>query len=224
MDLRAALALGRELLDQHGLDDWQIALDRAKTRAGTCRARTRTITLSGYLTQLHPEAEVRDTILHEIAHALVGVRHGHDAVWRAKALEIGCSGERLTSDDLPRLEGPWAGTCPSGHVVTRHRRPTRVGLCPRCRERPVPERVLEWTYAGERVPMHPDYVAQLDAILRRAPAASAVQLEPGEMVRVTGPGRYFGAVGPIVKRGRTRYHVRIPGGILTVPFALVERR
>ena len=43
MDLRAALALGRELMQLHGLDDWVIQLDRAKTRAGVCRPRTRTI-------------------------------------------------------------------------------------------------------------------------------------------------------------------------------------
>ena len=222
MDLRAALALGRELLDLHGLDDWTIELDRAKTRAGTCRARTRTITLSGYLTQLHPESEVRDTILHEIGHALVGVRHGHDAVWRAKALEIGCSGDRCSSEDAPRLEGPWAGTCPRGHVVTRHKRPPRVGLCGRCRG-PEHERLLDWTYAGERVPMHPNYVAELEAFLRGRPTQSPGRLAPGEVVRVRASGRSAGAVGPIVKRGRSRYHVRIPGGILTVPFALVER-
>lgn len=222
MDLREALALGRELLDLHGLHDWQIQLDRAKTRAGVCRPRTRTISLSGYLTQLHPEAEVRDTILHEIAHALVGARHGHDSVWRAKALAIGCSGARCTSDNAPRLEGPWAGTCPSGHVVTRHRRPTRVGLCGRCRG-PERERVLEWTYAGQRVEMHPNYVAELDAFLRQSPLQAPGRLAPGELVRVRASGRYAGTVGPIVKRGRTRYHVRIPGGVLTVPFALVER-
>jgi len=32
---------------------------------------------------------VRDTLLHEIAHALVGTAHGHDEVWKAKCLEIG---------------------------------------------------------------------------------------------------------------------------------------
>lgn len=36
------------------------------------------------------ETELKDTILHEIAHALVGWGHAHDEVWRKKALEIGC--------------------------------------------------------------------------------------------------------------------------------------
>lgn len=33
--------------------------------------------------------EVRNTVCHEIAHALVGRGHGHDAVWLCKALELG---------------------------------------------------------------------------------------------------------------------------------------
>ena len=71
--------------------------------------------------------------------------------------------------------------------------------------------------------MHPNYVAELDALLRESPVHMPGRLTPGEVVRVRASGRYAGAVGPIVKRGRTRYHVRIPGGVLTVPFALVER-
>ena len=43
------------------------------------------------------DAEIEDTLLHEIAHALVGRRHHHDAVWRAKAREIGCTGQRCHS-------------------------------------------------------------------------------------------------------------------------------
>lgn len=33
-----------------------------------------------------------DTVAHEVAHALVGPAHGHDAVWRRKAVELGGSG------------------------------------------------------------------------------------------------------------------------------------
>ena len=116
MDPRAALALARGLLAEHGLDDWRVGLDRAKTRAGACRFARREITLSAPLTRLHSEAEVRDTILHEVAHALVGPSHGHDDVWRATALRIGCSGQRCVPADAPRVEGPWRGTCPRGHV------------------------------------------------------------------------------------------------------------
>ena len=69
MDVMAALGLARALLREHVLTGWRVSLDRAKTRAGACHFGSRTITLSRPLTRLHSEAEVRDTILHEIAHA-----------------------------------------------------------------------------------------------------------------------------------------------------------
>ena len=132
MDLNEAARLGRRLLDEHGLPDWILVFDRAKRRAGVCRPARKKIGLSGPLTAIHPEDEVRDTILHEIAHALVGPQHGHDQVWRATALRIGCSGQRCSSADAPRVEGDWVGTCPAGHRKTRHRRPERVSACGTC--------------------------------------------------------------------------------------------
>ncbi|MEO7129913.1 MAG: SprT family zinc-dependent metalloprotease [Dermatophilaceae bacterium] len=221
MDLRAAHTLGRELMEQHGLAGWGFSFDRAKTRAGVCRYRERVISLSAYLTYLHPEAEVRDTILHEIAHALVGARHGHDAVWQRKAREIGSTGLRCSSPDAPQVPGPWQGTCPQGHVATRHRMPTRVLFCARCTG-PELARVVDWTFHGEQVPMHPNFVAELESFRAGGSARVPGVFRPGQVVRVSAPGRYLGVTGPIVKRGRTRYQVRIKGGELSVPFAYVE--
>ena len=221
MDLRMALAMGRGLMEQHGLDDWILVFDRAKTRAGACRPARREIALSAPLTRLHDEAEVRDTLLHEIAHALVGARHGHDAVWQAKALELGCSGERCSSAEAPTLEGAWRATCPEGHTLTRHRQPTSVGLCLRC-SGPPRDRVFEWTFHGRSVSMHPNYVAELTALLADAPQQAPGRFGPGQVVRVTVPGPYDGLVGPILRKGRSNYKVRLAEGVLTVPFAWVE--
>ncbi len=58
------------------------------------------------------DEEVKDTILHEIAHALVGKAHHHDDVWRAKALEIGCSGRRC--HDLQFTPPRYLVTCERG--------------------------------------------------------------------------------------------------------------
>lgn len=178
MEPTHALRMARELLTEHGLRDWTVRLDRAKTRAGICRYRERVIGLSGPMTRLHSEAEVRDTVLHEIAHALVGPQHGHDQVWRATARSIGCSGQRCVPADAPRPEGPWRGVCPAGHEVTRHRRPTRVHSCSRCSRGFSPAHLIGWTYAGRRAEMHPSYVAELAELRRRY--GQRVRVGPGE--------------------------------------------
>ncbi|MDN5796507.1 MAG: SprT-like domain-containing protein [Intrasporangium sp.] len=221
MELSEALSVARALVREHGLDGWTVGLDRAKARAAACHFRDRRITLSGHLTALHAEHEVRDSILHEIAHALVGPRHGHDEVWRATALAIGSSGTRCVQDG-PAVTGNWWGRCGAGHRTTRHRRPERVMTCAQCSPAFDVRHLIEWTYRGGDAPMHPNYAAELRGLLGDGPAPVGRRLRVGQRVRVTAPGDFEGSIGTIVKRGRTRFHVRSKAGVLTVPFALVE--
>ncbi|MFY9262740.1 MAG: SprT family zinc-dependent metalloprotease [Actinomycetaceae bacterium] len=131
MEISRAYDLGRALMDAHGLADWTLVFDRAKKRAGCTRFSERVISLSRPITELCDDAEVRETILHEIAHALVGPRHNHDAVWRAKCAEIGGT-PSVRMVDGPQILGAWTGVCPAGHTVNRHRRPTRAMSCATC--------------------------------------------------------------------------------------------
>lgn len=122
MDLRDAKAIALQMMDHHGLlnQGWQFVFDNAKTRAGRCDYQARTISLSRNLPGVSGVSGVTDTVLHEIAHALVGPEHGHDATWKAKALEIGCSGERCHAYVLQ--EAPWQLTCPCGAIsAARHK-------------------------------------------------------------------------------------------------------
>ncbi len=122
MDTTTAASLARGLMREHGLDGWVFKFDRAKRRFGQCNYRTWTISLSAPLVALNSEERVRNTILHEIAHALAPGHH-HDRVWQATARSIGCDGSRCYSSDAVEMPaGAWRGTCPScGKHVERHR-------------------------------------------------------------------------------------------------------
>jgi predicted SprT family Zn-dependent metalloprotease len=219
MDLGDAFALAEHLLERHGLADWRVEYDGAKRRAGLCRFEPLVLGLSAPLTALHDEAEVRETILHEIAHALAGPRHGHDEAWRADARSIGCTGDRCVSPDAPRVEPPWLGVCPAGHATGRHRRPERVTTCGTCSRTFDLAHLVTWTFGGRPATMHPNY----DAELARLRAGEQTLLLPvGARARVTAEGDYHGWVGQVVKRGRTRYHLRAGRSVLQVPFAWVE--
>ncbi len=223
MEVTAALAIGRSLLREHGLDGWQIVADGAKTRAGVCRFGRRQIGISAPLTALHDEAEVRDTILHEIAHALVGPQHGHDAVWRAKAVEIGSSGERCTSPDAPRVIGDWVGRCPAGHQRSRHRAPTRLVSCGHCSARFDVRHLLTWTYKGKSVPMPPGYSAALADVQRKASVETRRRsLRLGDHVHITGDGVWAGRSGEVELVGAARVQVRVGDDLVSLPAELVQ--
>jgi predicted SprT family Zn-dependent metalloprotease len=219
VDLRDAFAMAEYLLEVHGLEDWEVVYDNAKLRAGICKYAERTIGLSAPLTAVHTEDDVRDTILHEIAHALVGPRHGHDRTWQAMARRIGSSGDRCVSPESPTPPAAWLGACPGGHTLERHRRPERVLTCGLCSPRFDLAHVYTWTHHGRPATMHPNYEAEL-ARLRQG--RHTVLLPVGARVRVTAKGEHQGTVARVAKRGRTSYHLRVGRLRLRVPFAWVE--
>lgn len=117
-----AYNLAVELMDKHGLLDkgWSFNFDDTKRRFGVCRYRSKTIGLSLPLTLANQEAEVRDTILHEIAHALVGPGNGHNEVWKAKCREIGCRDQRCyTHEYVVPVVSKYKAVCGGCGVVHR---------------------------------------------------------------------------------------------------------
>jgi predicted SprT family Zn-dependent metalloprotease len=141
-----ARKLALELMALHGLDGWQFDFNKRKRGLGLCCYDSRIIELSIYLVDHNGVEEIRDTILHEIAHALVGPGHGHDEVWKQKCLEIGAKPERCGQAEMPggRLQA-LCGCC--GQLFSRHRKPKRMKgwFCRACG----PERgKLAWQVEG----------------------------------------------------------------------------
>jgi predicted SprT family Zn-dependent metalloprotease len=121
----AARTLALQLMAEHGLHGWTFAFNKRQRTLGLCRYGLRAIELSIHLVDRNSAEEIQDTILHEIAHALVGPGHGHDAVWKARATEIGARPERCGQADMP--EGGWRARCGGcGQAFSRHRQPERL--------------------------------------------------------------------------------------------------
>lgn len=98
--------LASELMREHEIGHWTFGFDRATSRLGVCNPRKMSITISTLHALHSPVAQIRDTIIHEIAHALVweadpGVRHGHDRVWKAMIRSLGGDPQASGSAYIP---------------------------------------------------------------------------------------------------------------------------
>jgi predicted SprT family Zn-dependent metalloprotease len=112
--------LALQLMRKHKLDKdgWQFQWDHAKLRLGSCNYTYKTITLSKWYMLGLKRSEIKDTILHEIAHALVGPcttwkENGrradapHGPAWKAMAEKIGATPKakaKLTHEDWDKLQ------------------------------------------------------------------------------------------------------------------------
>ena len=86
-----AIAIGKTLVGQHGLSGWVIAVQGHNTDPclGRCDYTKKKLSIETYAADLMSEKEVRGIWLHEIAHALIGPDHGHDADWERRCTAIG---------------------------------------------------------------------------------------------------------------------------------------
>ncbi len=131
MDLQKAEQLARELLKEHGLDDWSFVWKRGIHKIGVCRYSSKRIELSKDLTAVNEEYHIIDTVKHEIAHALVGKGFGHGSTWRIKAIEIGCT-PSSTADKSLIIPWKYLGTCPQCKDVWHRMRIIKGSRCPKC--------------------------------------------------------------------------------------------
>jgi hypothetical protein len=71
-DLAAVARWAEAVMLSFGLAGWRFRFNKRLTSLGLCGHGRRTIELSVHLVRRNPPEEVRETLLHEIAHALVG--------------------------------------------------------------------------------------------------------------------------------------------------------
>jgi len=87
--------LAEALLKQHNLN---CIVDFSSAHYnGKYNRKTNTISLSSYVVEHANVEQIKLIILHEIAHALVGIKHHHDKVWKQKCIEIGGDGRRCAN-------------------------------------------------------------------------------------------------------------------------------
>jgi predicted SprT family Zn-dependent metalloprotease len=117
-------------------EGWRFVFSNHQTIVGQCDFNSKRIKFSQHYLMKNDAEFITDTLLHEIAHALVGPNHGHDYTWRRKAIEIGCNGERTCGADVKSTAKPnYLMKCPTcGWHTYRFRMKRRNfgGRCPEC--------------------------------------------------------------------------------------------
>lgn len=143
MNLNDAEQMARELIAQHA-PGYRFAWSNARTIFGQCDYTNRTISLSRPVTRINDAAEVRDTILHECAHAIAGAGAGHGPAWKHAVRMLGGNPSRTSDAENGRDAAPWVGTCPNGHSIGARffRKPRVQRSCALCRPGVFDERYL----------------------------------------------------------------------------------
>lgn len=135
MELFDAEILAKQLISEY-VPHYSFAWHNKKTVYGTCNVRTKTIYLSRPLTQLCTEKVVRDTIMHEIAHAM-HPKDGHGRHWKLQMIRFGLSPDRCLNEDAKGIDkssiSNWQGTCPGcGKLSYGIRKPRVMRSCGPC--------------------------------------------------------------------------------------------
>ena len=124
------ITLARSEMDKNDLFDGGLELDFAKVRAGACHFGEKKITFSRNFVKNSNQNDIKDTILHEIAHALVGSKNGHNKIWKEMAIKLGCSARRCHT--LEFSEYKWIRFCSNQCWEQKiHRRKANL-ICKKC--------------------------------------------------------------------------------------------
>ena len=103
--LNGVAGMARRLMDEHGLTGWTLAFGEARKRLGDCHFRHYVIRISRTHALEGSGEQIRDTVLHEIAHAIAGHEAGHGPLWKATARRIGATPRAKTYESQTSYGG-----------------------------------------------------------------------------------------------------------------------
>ena len=101
------------LLKTHKLYQWSIVFDNAKTRVGICNYKTKSIGLSKYFLSSLNKLQLKDVLLHEIAHVLAWHGNWHGSKWKTIAKSIWCTNIARTTKITIEKKWLYTASCPN---------------------------------------------------------------------------------------------------------------
>ena len=113
MNKLQARYLAESLMSQHLSDEWTFAFNKRKSALGVCNYTKKTIYLSEYFIARLSDDKIKDTILHEIAHAIAGVAAKHGPQWKAVCVRIGADPTRCYTGEIDNPEYRYKIKCKS---------------------------------------------------------------------------------------------------------------
>lgn len=132
------LEFAREQLKNWNCIGWSAKINNGKRRLGVASPSTKTIGISKHLIAGSTKDEVRDVVLHEVAHAVDFMERGtsdHGPKWKAVASRVGARPERQQSQyySLAKPQAKYTVYCPKcGKLGDRHRKMNTMYYCRKC--------------------------------------------------------------------------------------------
>lgn len=130
------------------LFDWNLSFSNRKRTLGYCNCTKKIISISNAYLNNNPFETMKDTLLHEIAHAVQYEKSGktdHGKEWKKIASEVGCRPVRCADTSEVNLpEAKYIATCPGcGNETKFYRKVNKVYSCSKCSNKFDPRFILK---------------------------------------------------------------------------------
>ena len=109
---RELVQMTRELLDEHGVDGFDVKMNGRLTRSiGRTNFTKHVIEFSSQLAAVNDRSVLENTARHEVAHAIAGYRAAHGPEWKAACRLTGAKPVACTDAQSIQGVGSWEAWC-----------------------------------------------------------------------------------------------------------------